>query len=247
MSHSDRFQKEIKIALVGDYNPSVTAHLAIPKSLEINAKNNDCKINYEWIDTEKINNNAEILLSNVCGVWCVPASPYKNTDGALAVIKFVRENKIPFLGTCGGYQHAILEFAKNVLGYKNADNTEVNPETEMPLISTMKCSMIEEIRDIVIRKNSKSFKLYKTEKVVEKYHCSYGFNPKYISLFENSDLKITGFNLEGEPKIIELKDHPFFIGTAFQPERSALNNSPHPIIDSFIKAAIEFQKGKGQK
>ncbi len=244
MIHKELLRKEIEVALIGDYNPSVTAHIAIPKALEINSKKNNCKTKYKWIDTIRIKNNIKTLLSKVSGVWCVPASPYKNTEGALDAIRFVRENKIPFLGTCGGYQHAILEFARNVLGYKNADNTEVNPKAEMPLIAAMKCSLIEETGDIIINKNSKLFKFYKTEKIKEKYHCSYGFNPKYISLFENSDLKIVGFDLENDPRIIELRSHLFFIGTAFQPERSALNNDTHPIVDGFIKAAIEFKKSK---
>ena len=129
----------LHIALVGDYDPTVTAHIAIPKALELSAQALSCKLEYHWLGTETIA-NAE-MLEPFDALWCVPASPYKSMQGALTAIRFAREKPIPFLGTCGGYQHALLEFAQNVLGYQEADHAETNPEAIMPLVAPLSCAL----------------------------------------------------------------------------------------------------------
>lgn len=226
-----------KVALIGDYNPSVTAHIAIPKAVEIaSQKNNHC-VEGIWIETENLAENIPQLLAEYSGIWCVPGSPYKNADGTLSAIQYARERKVPFLGTCGGYQHAVLEYAR-VLGFVEADNVEVNPDTSMPLIAPLSCALVEATGDIMFSPKSKIGQLYSAERATEKYHCSYGLNTGYVSIFADSDLVVTGVDLQGDPRAIELKNHPFFIGTAYQPERSALLNESHPLITAFVKAAI---------
>ena len=227
-----------KIALIGDYNPSVTAHLAIPKAIEIANHKNGRSVEGVWVETENLSGNIPHLLAKYSGIWCVPGSPYKNVDGTLSAIQFARESKTPFLGTCGGYQHAILEYARRVLGFAEADNVEVNPDTAMPLIAPLSCTLVEASGDILFSPESQVGQLYGAEQVVEKYHCSYGFNVEYVSMFEDSDLVIAGVDLQGDPRAIELKNHPFFIGTAYQPERSALLNERHPLITAFVEATV---------
>jgi CTP synthase (UTP-ammonia lyase) len=223
----------IRIALVGDHDAAVTAHRAIPLAIQLTSTKLNLETEYKWIDTDKVNLDE---LKGFGGVWCVPASPYKSTEGALEVIKYARENNVPFLGTCGGYQHAVLEYARNVLGYKDAENMEENPNAEMPLISALECRLVEKKAPILIKENSSAYAFYKTNKIFEEYHCSFGVNPKYLSIFDNSDMKFTGEDESGEPRIIELRGHPFFIGTAFQPERWGLRNEVHPIVQGFINA-----------
>ena len=224
----------INVVLIGDYQTEVTAHKAIPLALQINGKAIDRLVKYTWIGTESI-----VLeeLNQFDALWCVPASPYKNTEAALAAIRFARENSIPYLGTCGGYQHAVLEYARNVLGYGFADNTETNPAAVMPLISALSCQLIEQGDVVRIHSPSQLYSIYQTKNINEKYHCSYGVNPQYLPLFEDSDLKFSGFDDAGEPRAFELVDHKFFIGTAFQPERSALTGDTHPLIEAFLRAA----------
>ena len=227
-----------KIALIGDYNPSVTAHLAIPKAIEIASQENDRSAEGVWVETENLSGNVAHVLAEYSGVWCVPGSPYRNVDGTLLAIQFARESKIPFLGTCGGYQHAILEYARRVLGFAEADNVEVNPDTAMPLIAPLSCTLVEASGDILFSPESQVGQLYGTNQTEEKYHCSYGLNVEYVSIFEDSDLVIAGADLKGDPRVIELKNHPFFIGTAYQPERSALLNERHPLITAFVEAIV---------
>ena len=156
--------------------------------------------------------------------------------GALAAIRFAREARKPFLGTCGGYQHAVLEYARTVLGYTEADNSEVNPDAEMPLIAPLICALVEQSGKIEFVGGSHIAKIHNALRVVEKYRCSYGISPRYVSLFDESGLDISGFDAAGEPRVIEIKSHPFFIGTAYQPERSALSGDTHPLIEAFVAA-----------
>ena len=227
-----------KIALVGDFNPEVTAHQAIPIAVELAAASLGEAVDYEWLHTSDLTDNVSEKLAPFSGIWSVPASPYRNMQGALSAIQYARENQIAFLGTCGGYQHAILEFARNCLGHTDADNAEVNPQTSFPLIAPLLCSLVEKDGYVLLTNDSKVLEFIGQAEIVEQYHCSYGFNPNYIELFAHSELQITGYDNEGEPRVIELTNHPFFIGTAFQPERAALRQENHPLIAAFVAAAI---------
>ncbi len=224
-----------KIGLIGDYSPDVTAHVAIPKAIDVASRITDQPTEGVWIATTDIGNPVEAL-RGFDAIWCVPASPYASMGGALGAVRHARETGLPFLGTCGGYQHAVLEFARNALGHANADNGEVNPETEMPLIAPLVCALVEQSGDIAFVPGSHIAKIHGTTRVTEKYHCSYGIAPQYVGLFEHSALDIAGFDTEGDPRAIEIKSHPFFIGTAYQPERSALAGEPHPLIEAFVSA-----------
>src|SRR5581483_2586911 len=139
--------KSYRIALVGDYDPSVTAHQAIPLAIELAARHHGCSVNGEWVHTSKIS-DAEKMLPEYNGIWCVPASPYANTQGALEAIRAARERGIPFLGTCGGFQHAALEYARNVQGWTDADHAELNPNAPVALIAPLRCSLVEKEAEI---------------------------------------------------------------------------------------------------
>jgi CTP synthase (UTP-ammonia lyase) len=225
----------LKIALIGDYNPTVTAHIAIPKALELSAESLDCKLEYHWLGTETVTDTS--LLESFNAVWCVPASPYKSMQGALTAIRFAREKQLPFLGTCGGYQHALLEFAQNVLGYQEADHAETNPEAAMPLVAPLSCALVEVADSVTLKSGSKLAEIYGVSDVSEMYRCRYGLNPNYVSLFENSGLTISAVDKNNEPRAMELTNHPFFIGVGFQPERSSLRGEVHPLVTAFVMAA----------
>ena len=225
----------MKVALIGDQNDEVIAHRAIPLALELNASQLAIDCTFEWIASDAVQKSD---LTRFDAIWCVPASPYINRDGALKAIQTARENDIPFLGTCGGYQHAVLEFARNVLGFCKAENTEEFPEAEMPLISGLQCKLVEKTAGINLLKGSKVQAIYQARSVNEEYHCSFGVNPDYLSIFTDSSMRFTGFDNDGEPRALEIADHPFFIGTAFQPERAALLGQTHPLVTEFLRTAM---------
>ncbi len=210
--------------------------MAIPKALELSAKALNCKLEYQWLGTEIITDTD--LLNGFDALWCVPASPYKSMTGALTAICFAREKPLPFLGTCGGYQHALLEFAHTVLGYQEADHAETNPAASMPLVAPLSCALVETAADVKLKPGSKLAEIYGVSDVNEMYRCRYGLNPEYVSLFENSALVISAVDENNEPRALELTNHPFFIGVGFQPERSSLRGEVHPLITAFVRAAL---------
>ncbi|MEO0442166.1 MAG: hypothetical protein AAFZ92_00280 [Pseudomonadota bacterium] len=197
------------VALIGDYSLDVTAHRAIPLAIDLAS---DCQMSYQWIHT----NTIELAtLKSFAAFWCVPASPYANMDNVLAVIEYARLHNIPFLGTCGGYQHAALEYAKNALGHCQADNSEVNPETTLPLISPLACKLYNVKNAITLTDNSLIRSIYGKAKVTEEYYCGYGINAQYLSLFDKSDLCFCGFDADGDPKALEIKKIHFLSAQPF--------------------------------
>ena len=223
------------IALVGDHNPDVVAHDAIPKALALTGG----AVEWTWVHTSEITDDA--VLAGFDAIWAVPASPYANMEGALSAIRFARESGRPFLGTCGGYQHAVLEFAQNVLGHAEAGNAEVDPECKMPVVGPLTCALVEVTGDIRFVDNSKLARIHGATEVNEGYHCSYGVMAEYLPLFDGSAMRFTGFDGEGDPRAFELDGHPFFIGTAYQPERRALSGGAHPIITEFVASTLARQ------
>jgi CTP synthase (UTP-ammonia lyase) len=227
----------IRIGLVGDFNPSVTAHQAIPKSIQLAAEKTGCEVEAAWIMTRTIGADPAPLLQDFSAIWCVPASPYENMEGALAAIRYARESGVPFLGTCGGFQHAILEYARNVLGFNDAEHAENDPESHFALIAPLSCSLVEKDGEIIFVEGSRLKAIYGVDEIVEQYHCNYGLNPEYISLFDETPLHICGHDRAGDVRAMELDGHPFFFATLFQPERSALTGNPHPLITAYVAAA----------
>jgi CTP synthase (UTP-ammonia lyase) len=228
--------RTFQVGLVGDYNSAVTAHRAIPPALQMASGVLGCAIEGTWLPTTELVKAGAIDLGGFDGIWVVPASPYRSTEGALNAIRYARAMQVPFLGTCGGFQHAVLEYARNVLGHADADHSELDPATAVPLLAPLSCSMVEVDGRIHFTPMSEIAGIYGCSSATERYHCRYGMNPAYLSWFRGSPLAVTGVDEAGEPRVIELAGHRFFIGTAFQPERSALAGQPHPLIVAFARA-----------
>ena len=227
---------QARIALVGDFSPDVVAHRAIDKCFTM-ARQSQPRLEPHWLATESIVPGDALAFEPFSAIWCVPASPYRNTDGALWAIQYARVQSLPFLGTCGGYQHALLEYARNVLGLKNSGHTELDPAAAMPLLDRMPCSLIEQSQKIAV--TDKEFRsMYGADSGLEGFRCSYGLNPNYEYFFAGSSMKIVARSEDGQARAFRLDGHPFFIGTQFQPERQALSGSLHPLVQAFLSAAV---------
>lgn len=249
------------LALVGDFHPSVTAHVAIPRALELARQATGLDFSWRWIGTDEVGDPLRSL-RDATGIWLVPASPYASMAGALAAIRHAREQGLPFLGTCGGFQHALIEFARHVAGLPDADHAETaaaasaNPP---PLVITpLACSLVEQSGEISFTPGSRLHAIFGGRPTTEGYHCNYGVNPAYRARLEAAGLRFTGFDAQGlpaeatrpgisasaftglakagDPRAFELPAHPFFVGTLFQPERSALRDSHHPLVQAFVRA-----------
>ncbi|HUR57496.1 MAG TPA: hypothetical protein VM029_07290 [Opitutaceae bacterium] len=227
------------IALVGDPSPAVIAHHAIPRALELARMETRAPVEWRWVNTRAIHDVARNL-ADASAVWVVPASPYENAAGALDAIRFARETSRPFLGTCGGFQHALIEFARNVAGLARADHAETNPQGDALVVSPLACSLVEKRGRIHFAADSRLREIYGTDSADEGYHCNYGFNAMHRAALERAGLQFTAFDEAGDVRGAELPAdvHPFFIGTLFQPERAASRGTVPPIVRAFLSATL---------
>jgi CTP synthase (UTP-ammonia lyase) len=231
--------KRARIALVGDFDPDKLAHAAIERSFAL-AESEVIPVEHAWLGTNRIVADEESILRDYQGIWCAPGSPYRNAAGALWAIQFARTRRIPFLGTCGGVQHALLEYARNVLGLQDAAHEEIDPKTSFPLLHRMHCSLVEKLQQIKVVPGSPFRAIYGAASGEEGFHCSFGLNPAFEHLFDETPLKIVARSEEGEVRAVALEGHPFFVGTLFQPERRSLTGRIHPLVRAFLDACCRL-------
>lgn len=227
----------MKIGIVGDYNPEYPSQLATNNALIHSSKKLGVSIEQEWIPTTTIIEQIDTIKETYQGFWIAPGSP-NSIDGVLSIIEFSRENNVPLLGTCGGFQYIIMEYARNKLMLKEAGHEERDPHSAQLVISKLSCSLVGQIGEIIIKKPSKVFEIYQEKNVIEQFRCNYGLSPEYEAQIYEAGLKIVGTDSMGNPRIIELPEHNFFIGTLFVPQLKSTSETPHCIVDSFIGSVI---------
>jgi CTP synthase len=243
-------KKEVKIALIGKYVELRDAYKSIAEAIIHAGATNECRVKVEWIHSEKINEeNIEKKLKGCQGIIIAPGFGHRGIEGKITAAKYARELKIPFFGICLGMQIAVIEFARNILKLNGADSTEMNQLTEFPVIDLM-----DEQKGIVdkggtmrlgsyacnLKKDSNSYRAYGKIKIAERHRHRYEFNNNYLSKFEKAGMKATGFNPDTNlVEVIEIPDHPWFVGVQFHPEYSSTVLQPHPLFIAFIKAVIE--------
>jgi CTP synthase (UTP-ammonia lyase) len=169
--------KNVTVGLIGDYSQTVPAHQAIPLALQRAAEALQIEVGFEWVPTEEV--TSIVRVSRFNGLWCVPASPYHSTEGALLAIRHARESAVPFLGTCGGFQHAVIEYARNVLGWADADNAETTPEAARAVISPLACALVEATGAVRLFVDTRIASAYGVDQATEEYRCRYGLNPEF--------------------------------------------------------------------
>jgi CTP synthase (UTP-ammonia lyase) len=162
--------------------------------------------------------------------------------GALQGIQYAREKNHPFIGTCGGFQHAVMEYAGNVLGITNVNHAEYNPDDSEFFIAPLSCSLVGETKDIYLEKGSKIQEIYGTEIITERYNCSFGLNPLYQERFEESGFKASGMDANDEVRVFELAGARFYIATLFQPQLSSTAVNPHRLILRYLLAVQKFHQ-----
>jgi len=223
------------IGLIGDYDPDVVAHQAIPRALEMSAGAAGVPLAYEWVPTEAITSDERII--GFDALWCVPASPYRSMEGALRAIRHAREHDTPFLGTCGGFQHAVIEYARNVLGWHDAEHAETAPSAERLVVTPLDCALVEARGTVRFHEDSRLRVAYGAAESSEGYHCRYGLNPAIRAALTAGPLRVAAEDDAGDVRAVELDRHPFFVATLFQPERAALTGVTPPIVAAFVNAA----------
>lgn len=244
---------EVKIAVVGKYIELQDAYKSIYESLTHAGAAHDTKVNIVRVDAEDIEKDGAIShLEDVNGILVPGGFGNRGTEGKILTAQFARENSIPYFGICLGMQIATIEFARNVCGLTNANSTEFNEDSPHPVISlqdeqqdvTQKgASMRLGASDSIVFPDTKAHELYQSDLITERHRHRFEFNPAYREQIESAGLKISSVSKDaGLVEIVEIEDHPFFIGAQFHPEFQSRPNNPHPIFAGFIKAALDLKK-----
>ena len=246
-------KQNITIGLVGKYVELQDAYKSISEAIIHAGVKNNCKVKVNWIHSEDINDtNVGEKLSRLSGVLVAPGFGDRGMEGKISAIKYIRKNNIPFFGICLGMQSAVIEFTRNVLGFEGANSTEMNESTPYPVIDLMEeqkevsekgGTMRLGAYDCVISKDSKSYECYNDTNIRERHRHRYEFNNKYKSDLEESGLIATGINPKNNlVEIVEILNHPWFVGVQFHPEYKSTVANPHPLFVGFIKACIQNKK-----
>ena len=244
---------EVNIALVGKYVELQDAYKSILEAFIHAGATNECKVRVHCVHSEHINaNNVAEKLDKMHGILVAPGFGERGTEGKILAVNYARTHKIPYLGICLGMQMAVVEYARNMLGYEDAMTTEINPATKYPVIALMEDQKRLTIKGGTMRlgayecwveKGSLAHKVYGKEQLYERHRHRYELNNVYVEELKNKGLIATGINKEtGLVEIVEIKDHPFFIGVQFHPELKSTVENPHPLFVAFVKAALEYKE-----
>lgn len=245
----------VRIGIIGDFNPEFRSHHATNDSLQHAAAKLGLTLESQWIPTPSlVEAGADKTLEAFDGLWASPGSPYKSMDGMLRGIEFARKRDWPFLGTCGGFQYAVIECARNVLGIKDADTAENNSGSKNIIIYPVACAVPDQagnapklsgvIPEIRIRPGSYLQTFYSKDVITEEFFCNFELNPDFEWCSIEAGFPIAARGSQGEVRAIESPTHRFFIATLFQPQLSSKPNKPHPLIIAFVQAANDWGKKK---
>lgn len=247
--------REVKIGLVGKYVELKDSYKSIAESFIHAGVANQCRVNLKWIHSEKLTkSNISAELKGLDGILVAPGFGSRGISGKIEAVKFARENKVPFLGICLGMQCAVIEFARNVLELADAHTTEIDEQCKYPVIS-----MMEEQKSIAnlggtmrlgsykckLKPNSNTANAYNTELISERHRHRYEFNNSFLAEFEEKGMISTGMNPDtGLVEVVEIPNHPWFVGVQYHPEYKSTVENPHPLFVAFVNASIANLKDK---
>ena len=243
----------VRIGILGDFNPEFRSHHATNESLQHAAAKLNLPVESAWISTPSVlEPDAQRMLESFDGIWAAPGSPYKSFEGMLKGIEFARRRDWPFLGTCGGFQYALIECARNVLGIKDADTAENNSGSKNILIYPVACAVPKRAKDapklsgpipeIQLRPGSYLQSFYMKDTVEEEFFCNFEVNPDYEWAAMEAGFPVVARGPQGEIRAIESPTHLFYIATLFKPQLSSKPKKPHPLVLAFVQAAMDWNR-----
>jgi CTP synthase (UTP-ammonia lyase) len=229
----------LSVGVIGDFDPEFPPHPATNSALEHSADALGATVDVRWHATDALlDADLDRALAHDA-LWCAPGSPYRSLDGALRAIRFAREGDVPLLGTCGGFQHVVLEYARNVLGFEDAQHAEYDPYASELFISELSCSLAGQTMAVELSGDSRAARFYERTETTERYYCNFGLNPEHQRLLHDGGLRVVGVDQAGEARVLELPDRRFFVATLFVPQLSSSPSSPHPLITAYLRAAMQ--------
>jgi CTP synthase (UTP-ammonia lyase) len=220
---------DVLIAVVGDHSPAYLTHALTDEAFS------DLGVRIEWVPTPTVLQDPSVL-GSYGGCLMAPGTPYTSMEGALEAVRYARTHDLPLLGTCGGFQHMLVEYARNVAGITDADHAEMNPQAANLVCVPLSCSLVGQQHAVRIEAGSFAAAVYGTSESVEPFYCSFGLNDAFRPALEAAGLRFSGFGASGEPRVLELPGHRFFLGTLYVPQAASRRGRPHPVLNAFIQA-----------
>jgi CTP synthase (UTP-ammonia lyase) len=228
----------ISIGVIGDFNPEFPPHPATNAAIEHSAASLGIGVEIRWLDTASLGECDATELTDYDALWCAPGSPYRSLDGAVRAIRLAREADLPFLGTCGGFQHTVIEYARNVLGFEDAQHAEYDPYASDLFISQLSCSLAGQTMRVRLARGSRAAWFYGREEVSEQYYCDFGLNPEHQRRLHDGGLRVVGTDLDGEARVLEIPGLRFYVATLFVPQLNSSPDRPHPLVTAHLQAAM---------
>jgi CTP synthase (UTP-ammonia lyase) len=247
-------RQALRVALLGDFNPLSHSGWATEAALFHAASWLGFDLEPRWFPTEMLEPcEAHDRLAHFDGAWAVPGSPYRSAKGILRGIEFARRRDLPFLGTCAGFQYALIEFTRNILGLTDADTAENNSDSKNVVITPVACplpgrppgapkmygaDLVHTVRGTLMHD------LCRSDAVQGEFFCNYETNPEYVARWEAAGLRVAARGPRGEMRAFDLPGHRFFLATLFQPQVSSRGEQPHPIVLGYLRACAESRASK---
>ena len=226
-----------RIAIVGDHRPDHETHAATSAAIAHAATRLGVVADAAWIPTESLPGRAAEVLAPFAAVWIAPGSPYRSMQGALDAVTHARTSGMPLLGTCAGFQHVVVELARSLPGMADAAHAEYDPGAAQLVVDELACSLAGSAMDVDLLEESVAARAYGRRRTTERYYCRFGLNPQYVAPLDDAGMVISGRDAAGEPRVVELPGHPFFVATLFVPQTASTAAEPHPLVEAFVAAA----------
>ncbi|GII60914.1 hypothetical protein Skr01_09990 [Sphaerisporangium krabiense] len=229
--------RSLRVAVIGDRDPRFPSHLATEDALRHAAAYLGIRVDIRWLATEPLESDlAEVKAADV--LWCAPGSPYRSLRGALAALRHGREHSVPTLGTCGGCQHMIIEYARHVLGYEDAQHAEYDPYASTLFVSELTCSPAGKTMPVTLVPGTRVAALYGRTEVDEEYYCNFGLDPSRQETLHDGGFSVIGVDGDGEARVLEIPGHPYYVATLFVPQTRSRPGAPHPLVVGLLRAAL---------
>jgi CTP synthase (UTP-ammonia lyase) len=224
----------MRLAVIAEYDSEFEPHVQTDAAIAHSASALKIDVQSEWLSTS---DDRVTDLSRFDALWFAPGSPYLNLNRTLDAIRYAREQSVPTLGTCGGFQHMVIEFARNVAGIEDAQHAEYDPYASRLIVSRLACSLVGREMKIFLKPDSNTARAYGEHSVSESYYCNFGVNPEFVGQLATAGFAIAASDGDGECRVMELPQHPFFVGTLYVPQARSRPEQPHPLINAFLRAA----------
>lgn len=223
------------MGIIGEFDPGFDPHLQTNDAVAHVLAARETPLSVDWVSTSEIDQG---VLDMYDGLWIAPGSPYDDLSSAVDAVEWAREEEIPCLGTCGGFQHMVIEYARNLLGFEDAEHAEYDPYASRLFISELDCSLSGRRMNLEFESGSGVAEIYGATEAVEEYYCNFGINPGYVDDLRQGELRVVGWDDEGEVRVLEHPNHPFYVGTLYVPQAQSEPNLPHPLVESFLDAVL---------